>query len=46
MAGWLVYCFVVWAGLIAMTMLVNRALAESDRRRPPATAATDGDGPT
>jgi hypothetical protein len=28
LADWLVYCFVVWLGLIAVTMLVSRALAE------------------
>jgi hypothetical protein len=28
LADWLVYCFVVWVGLIAVAMLVSRALAE------------------
>lgn len=28
LADWLVYCFVVWLGLIAVAMLVSRALAE------------------
>jgi hypothetical protein len=32
LAEWLVYCFVVWLLLIAMTMLVNRALAQGERR--------------
>ncbi|MCU4653793.1 hypothetical protein N8I71_13190 [Roseibacterium sp. SDUM158016] len=35
LAEWLVYCFVVWLGLIAVTMLVSRALAED----PPDTAS-------
>ena len=30
MGAWLVYCFVVWVGLIAVTALVNRVLAASD----------------
>jgi len=30
MADWLVYCFVVWVVLIAVTALVNRALAAND----------------
>jgi hypothetical protein len=38
LADWLVYCFVVWMGLIALTMLVSRALGE------PAAAAPDDGG--
>ena len=30
MAEWLVYCFAVWVVLIAVTALVNRALADGD----------------
>ena len=30
LADWLVYCFVVWLGLIAVTMLVSRALTEPE----------------
>jgi hypothetical protein len=32
LAEWLVYCFVVWAMLIALTALVNRALANAKRQ--------------
>lgn len=37
-AGWLVYLFVVWLGLIVVTMLVSRALTWN---APP----DEGDGP-
>jgi hypothetical protein len=33
LAEWLVYCFVVWAMLIALTALVNRALGANEKRQ-------------
>jgi len=39
LADWLVYCFVVWLGLIVVTMLVSRSLDA-----PGAEAADDDDG--
>lgn len=41
LADWLVYCFVVWAGLIVLTMLVNRALSADERNPPDAPPGPD-----
>ncbi|KPQ15732.1 MAG: hypothetical protein HLUCCO18_11000 [Rhodobacteraceae bacterium HLUCCO18] len=43
MAEWLVYCFAVWVVLIAVTALVNRALADGDTQPPrdPSAPAAD-----
>lgn len=38
LSGWLVYYFVVWIGLIALTAFVSRALTRSDAARPDAPA--------
>lgn len=45
LAGWLVYCFVVWLGLIALTFYVSRTIAEPDADGTD-QAAPDGTDPT
>jgi hypothetical protein len=40
LAGWLVYLFIVWLGLIVVTMAVSRALAEDGPGTPAAPPET------
>lgn len=48
LAAWLVYCFVVWLGLIALTFVVSRTLAdpeaEADTGKAPASSRASGSG--
>lgn len=46
LAAWLVYCFVVWLGLIVLTLIVSRTLAdpEPETRRLVPDAPGNGQG--
>jgi len=44
LSGWLVYYFVVWIGLIALTAFVSRALTRSDPAGAAAPTPADAGG--